>query len=115
MSKETNLNEEGIQLTQEQFGREAEKYITSKVHASKSDLDLVKKLINPQKTWIVLDIATGTGHLALKLAPHVKNVIASDITQKMLDQAWKGARERGIKNFETKFVDVHNIPFDAKS
>jgi ubiquinone/menaquinone biosynthesis C-methylase UbiE len=67
-------------------------------------------MVNPQQDWICLDIATGAGHLAHKLAMHSSKVVASDLTQKMLIQAEKLAIEKKIHNMEFEEFDVHNIP-----
>ena len=71
-------------LSQERFGKFAEDYVTSQSHASGYDLDRLVEIANPQADWLMLDIATGGGHTALKFAPHVRQVIATDITPKML-------------------------------
>ena len=40
------------------------------------------------RIWRCLDVATGGGHTAhYSLHPHVKRVVATDLTQKMLDAA----------------------------
>ncbi|MHA2250098.1 MAG: class I SAM-dependent methyltransferase [Candidatus Kariarchaeaceae archaeon] len=111
----TSNGENIKKLTKIQFGREAEKYITSKVHSNKEDLEFACAFINPQAHWSVLDIATGTGHLAFSLAPFVKHVEGGDITPNMLKQAEKVAKERDILNFTIKELDVHDIPYDNES
>ncbi|MFX1254401.1 MAG: class I SAM-dependent methyltransferase [Promethearchaeota archaeon] len=98
-------------LIQEQFGREAEKYVSSRVHSNVEDLEWVLNFIEPKLDWYVLDIATGAGHLALTLAPKVDRIIASDITQMMLDKATRLASERNVINLKTQIIDVHDIPF----
>ena len=46
----------------------------------------------------VLDIGTGTGILALAIAPHVEAVYALDISEQMRATAREKADERGIEN-----------------
>ncbi|MFW9991434.1 MAG: class I SAM-dependent methyltransferase [Candidatus Odinarchaeota archaeon] len=116
MDRETGNNKSGElrkanRFTQEQFGREATKYASSKVHSDKEDLEWALHFIDPGSNWLVLDIATGAGHLALNLAPVVDRVIASDLTREMLTQAKKLASERNLNNIQTQFIDVHNIPY----
>ena len=71
----------------QRFGRFAKGYVTSKSHARGSELDRMIEIAQPQSNWIVLDIATGGGHTALKFAPFVRRVVATDISSKMLTAA----------------------------
>ncbi|KEP25031.1 class I SAM-dependent methyltransferase [Bacillus zhangzhouensis] len=68
----------------EQFGRNAEKYVTSQAHAKGADLDLIVEWTAPEESWVVLDIATGGGYTAKALAPYVYQVFATDLTKEML-------------------------------
>ncbi|MDH5401896.1 MAG: methyltransferase domain-containing protein [Candidatus Heimdallarchaeota archaeon] len=103
------------ELSKQQFGKVADKYVTSRIHSDKEDLDFIVYFINPNKSWSMLDIATGTGHLAHKLAPEVSKVIASDITQEMLTKTAEIAIEKKITNLSTQSIDAHEIPFEANS
>jgi SAM-dependent methyltransferase len=49
---------------------------------------------------VVLDIGTGTGAVALALAPHAGRVIGRDISDGMMERAREKAAERGIENVE---------------
>ena len=71
----------------QRFGRFAKGYVTSKSHARGVELDRLIEIAQPQSSWIVLDIATGGGHTALKFAPFVRRVVATDISSKMLTAA----------------------------
>ncbi len=99
------------ELVQKQFGAHAAAYATSRVHAKGASLQRVVELVQPQKTWRALDIATGAGHTAAAFAPHVAHVIASDITQEMLAEAAKLARDKGLANMETAEADAEALPF----
>ena len=107
-------NEINIKI-KEQFGREAVKYVNSPVHANPEDLKFILKFIEPKKKWIVLDIATGGGHLALTLSPKISKIYATDLTEQMLDQVNKQAKEKKINNLETKLEDVHNLSFESET
>ena len=67
---------------QERFGKFAQGYVESKGHASGDDLDRLIELVQPQPDWLMLDVATGGGHTALKFAPLVKKVVAWIISKK---------------------------------
>lgn len=72
---------------QAQFAASAEAYVTSTVHANKPDLQRMVALAELRGDEQVLDIATGGGHTALAFAPHVREVVATDLTPAMLAAA----------------------------
>lgn len=98
-------------LAQQIFGANAAAYATSRTHAQGASLQRVVDLVQPQATWRALDIATGAGHTALAFAPHVAEVIASDVTPEMLAQAARLATERGLTNVTTRIADAGQLPF----
>lgn len=95
----------------EQFGRNAEKYVSSETHSKGPDLQKLKEWLNPGNEWKVLDIATGGGHVARTLAPHVKMVVASDITPEMLVASRKHHRSEGLGNIVYILADAESLPF----
>jgi ubiquinone/menaquinone biosynthesis C-methylase UbiE len=99
-------------LVQQQFGAHANDYATSAIHAHGESLARLVELTQPQRDWIVLDVATGAGHTALTFAPRVARVVATDLTPQMLAAAQKLAAERGITNIEFKPADAQQLPFD---
>lgn len=98
-------------LVRQQFGRTAENYKTSASHAQGLSLSRLCELITPQPHWCVLDVATGAGHTAALFSPHVKQVIACDLTQAMLNQARKLSEERGLTNIEFRLEDAQQLSF----
>jgi len=68
-----------------------------------------------QSTARVLDVATGTGHTAFAFAPHVREVIATDVTPEMLREGGRLKDEGGIINVEFQLADAHDLPFDDES
>ena len=93
-------------LVEQKFGAAAADYAASSVHAHGPSLARTIALVAPQSDWTVLDVATGAGHTALAFAPLVKSVLATDVTQEMLEQARSLAAERGLSNFETARMDA---------
>ena len=98
-----------------QFGANADAYVTSKVHAKGASLARLIALTNPQPDWRVLDVATGAGHTALAFAPHVAEVIASDVTPEMLEKTAVLAQERNLTNVKTEEGDAEALPFPNAS
>jgi ubiquinone/menaquinone biosynthesis C-methylase UbiE len=99
-------------LVEQQFGAHAEAYATSTVHAKGASLARLVELVRPQKDWQALDIATGGGHTAAAFAPHVAQVIASDLTPEMLQVAAKLAAAKGFANMTTQRADAEALPFE---
>ena len=99
-------------LVRKQFGEHAEAYATSRVHAQGASLTRLVELVEPQEDWRILDVATAAGHTAFVFAPHVRHVVASDLTPEMLRVAARGAEERTITNVSFELADAEDLPFD---
>lgn len=93
------------------FGERAATYTVSRAHKDPEVLARLVELAQPQKDWLALDVATGTGHTAFAVAPFVKKIIGTDITPQMLDEARKLQKEKKIDNAAFKLADTHNLPF----
>jgi ubiquinone/menaquinone biosynthesis C-methylase UbiE len=102
-------------LVQEQFGKTAAHYLTSKPHAKGASLERLVELTQPQRSWHALDIATGGGHVAYTFAPHVARQWATDITQEMLDMVRTEAQKRGLANLRTAYAKAEALPFEDAS
>jgi len=94
------------------FGERAEFYVNSASHTDPAVLARVVALAAPKPDWSVLDLATGTGHTAFALAPHVASVLGVDLTSEMLARAERLRVERSIANVDFKTADVHRLPFN---
>lgn len=101
--------------TQARFGQHAGSYVTSAIHAGGPDLELMLELAAPEADARVLDIATGGGHTALRFAPHVRRVLATDFTAPMLDKARSFITAQGVTNVDFLPADAENLPFSADS
>jgi ubiquinone/menaquinone biosynthesis C-methylase UbiE len=97
------------------FGERASFYTTSATHTDPQILARVVELVQPRPDWVALDVATGTGHTAFAVAPHVTRVVAIDLTPQMLAEARRLQIERNIPNVEFRVADVHDLPFDSAS
>jgi ubiquinone/menaquinone biosynthesis C-methylase UbiE len=112
-SEDTSLHgKEPETLSRQRFGQYAEAYVTSAPHAQGADLDRLLELAQPRPEWVILDVATGGGHTALKFAPHVAHVTASDITPAMLAAAEKHLTSKSVRNVDFRLVDAEAMPFD---
>jgi SAM-dependent methyltransferase len=106
------------QRTQTQFGATAANYVTSGTFAKGGDLRQLLEMTNPQPAWQVLDIATGGGHTAGLFAPHVQQVVATDLTGPMLSAAHAHLQnslgENAAKVAYTR-CDAEHLPFPDNS
>lgn len=95
----------------EQFGANATSYVTSAVHAKGASLERLVALVEPQRSWRALDLATAAGHTAFAFAPFVSQVVGADLTPEMLPLARKLALERDLLNVFFTVADVDDLPF----
>ncbi len=63
----------------------------------------------------VVEVATGTGLIALEVAVKAAEVTAVDITPEMVALAEKKARERKIENIKFFIEDAYALPFEDRS
>jgi ubiquinone/menaquinone biosynthesis C-methylase UbiE len=98
-------------LVQAQFGANAANYVDSRSHARGASLPRLVEMTKPNRHWRMLDVATGAGHTALAFAPHVGEVVASDITPQMLDVTRRLAAERGLTNVKIAKASAEDLPY----
>jgi len=102
-----------LRQVQDRFARHARDYVASEGHARGLDLDLLLEMARPQMNWAILDIATGGGHTALKIAPHVAWVVASDLSHGMLRAAQDHIAETNAERVEFACADAELLPFQS--
>jgi ubiquinone/menaquinone biosynthesis C-methylase UbiE len=100
---------------QDYFARTAESYVASFSHRTGDDL---KRLIelgewNPHQR--ALDIATGGGHTALAVAPHVAHITVTDLTPRMLEKAREFLLSQTVSNAQFQLADAEHLPFAEAS
>jgi SAM-dependent methyltransferase len=94
-----------------QFGATAAGYVSSPTHASGQDLEILVGWAEGGPTKRLLDVATGGGHTALALARAYGEVMATDLTEPMLDAAREFIASRGARNVEFAIADAQELPF----
>ena len=100
-------------LVESQFSAQATAYIASAVHAEGEDLaDLVARLGERPRAR-VLDLGCGAGHVGFRLAPHVAEVVAYDLSPAMLAVVEREAAKRGLANIATRQGPVEHLPFET--
>lgn len=99
------------QQVQEQFAKNADKYVASPLHASGEDLSYLVACSGTDRVRSVLDIATGGGHVANALAPLSGRVTAFDLTEQILASAQKFIAGNGHANVDFVRGDAEAMPF----
>jgi len=64
---------------------------------------------------VVLDFACATGEISLNIAPHVKQVLGIDISEKMIALANKKARDRQAGNVNFNQIDAFDQTLESNS
>lgn len=102
-------------IVEEQFGSQAAAYVASAVHAEGDDLDALAGVAAHARADRALDLGAGGGHVAYRLSPHVRSVVAVDISAAMLDAVNDTAQQRGLSNIETCVAPAERLPFEDAS
>jgi len=76
-------------------------------------IEYIKEELKPN--FVILEVATGTGIIALEMASDVKRVYGIDISPEMINIATEKAFDRGIKNVEFSVQDAYKLNFKPNS
>lgn len=96
---------------EQQFGPQANAYLTSTVHAQGEDLSQITGLVSGIPQAQVLDLGCGAGHVSFQVAPLVKAVTAYDLSEQMLTVVATAATDRGLHNITTRQGVAESLPF----
>ena len=89
------------------WDRLSEKYAASKVEDMAGyDRTIARTADHLKPTDRVLELGCGTGTTALRLAPHAREIVATDLSPAMVEIARRKARDQGIDS-------VHFVPAAA--
>ena len=94
-----------------QFSAAAARYAVSSVHSAHGDLDALVAAAELGGGERVLDLGCGTGHSTLALAARAGRVVGLDLTDAMLGEARRLARERGTANASFERGDAEELPY----
>lgn len=77
--------------------------------------DRIVELAEPRSEDFVVDLGAGTGLLTLALAPLVRELVAVDISERMLERLDDAAASEGVHNVEPLVADLRRLPLDDES
>ncbi|MRG85266.1 class I SAM-dependent methyltransferase [Salinibacillus xinjiangensis] len=92
-----------------QFSKNPQSYVESITHAKADDLEKLVQWLSPEQSWVVLDVATGGGHVAKHVSPYVKQVFSTDLTKEMLENTSKNLKD--LDNIFYVLADAEELPF----
>jgi ubiquinone/menaquinone biosynthesis C-methylase UbiE len=95
-----------------QFGPRAQAYVDSPVHSRGEDLDRIEERARQSAPAQAVDLGTGGGHVAYRLAKHACAVMAVDLSDEMLAAVQATASSKGLSNIQTQRSAAENLPFE---
>jgi SAM-dependent methyltransferase len=98
-------------FTAAHYAPRAPDYVTSKDHSAGDDLDQIEAVLRGAGLGRALDLGCGGGHVSYRAAPYVREVVACDVTQGMLDVVAKEAAARGLRNIAVRKAAAEDLPF----
>lgn len=97
-----------------QFGSRAQAHLESAVHARGQDLQHLAQLAATLSDDArALDMGCGAGHASFAMAPHVREVVAYDLSRDMLAVVRDAATERRLSSVRTELGPAEQLPFEA--
>lgn len=97
-------------LVTEQFGPQANAYLTSAVHAKGEDLAQFAAIVGSRPDAYAMDLGFGGGHVSFLLAPLVRKVVAYDLSEEMVAVVRAEAARRGFANLDARQGSVERLP-----
>lgn len=108
------MNETQHDVVRREFGRQAANFGEQGLTLSNQDyLQWMVDQLDLQPHFEVLDVAAGTGHLSRAIAPHVKRVVALDLTPEMLAQGRREAAQQGLTNAVFEQGEAETLPYPS--
>lgn len=87
--------------------------VTAEGNNGEADFDSV--MLEMSKGRRVLDVGTGDGRFALKIAQHAKEVVGVDFSEKAIALALENLAKSRKQNVQFQLADAHNLPFPEGS
>jgi len=98
-------------VVRDRFTRTAEVFGSSILETRAAEAEILAHMVSAKATDQAVDLASGTGALALAFARHVRWICGLDLTPAMLGVAQRAARESRTTNAAFAIGNAQQIPF----
>lgn len=102
-------------VVERQFGGQAAAYLSSQVHAQGAEFTQLRERVAGIGAARVLDLGCGAGHVSFQVADLAADVVAYDLSPRMLEVVAEAAAERGFDNIRTVQGVAESLPFAEAS
>jgi ubiquinone/menaquinone biosynthesis C-methylase UbiE len=108
------MNETQHDVVRREFGQQAARFGEQGLTLSnQAYLQWMVEQLDVRPDFEVLDVAAGTGHLSRAMAPHVKRVVALDLTPEMLAEGRREAERLGLTNLIFVQGEAERLPYPS--
>ena len=102
-------------IIRDRFTRTAEVFGNAVMQTRAVEAEILAEMVAAKKTDWAVDLACGTGALAVAFAQHVRWIMGLDLTPAMLAVAQRTAREANARNIAFALGNAQDIPFPDES
>lgn len=95
------------------FAGTYDRFMKKYMDAYRTIIDETARRLRPDDN--VLEVATGTGLIALGLSDHIRQIDAVDFSPEMIEAAKKKAWENGVSNVRFDVQNAYALPFPTAS
>jgi ubiquinone/menaquinone biosynthesis C-methylase UbiE len=107
-----SMQEAQHDVVRREFGQQATRFGEQGLTLSnQAYLQWMVAQLDLQPHFEVLDVAAGTGHLSRAIAPHVKRVVALDLTPEMLAEGRREAEQQALMNAVFEQGEAESLPY----
>lgn len=110
-SKQDEKHGEQQDLVRDRFTRTAEIFASSVLKTRAAEAETLAGMVSARGTDRAVDLACGTGALAMAFAPRVRWIYGLDLTPAMLAVAQRTARDANVRNVTFTIGNAQQIPF----
>jgi ubiquinone/menaquinone biosynthesis C-methylase UbiE len=102
-------------IVRDRFTRTAEVFGNAVMQTRAVEAEILAEMVTARKNDWAVDLACGTGALAVAFSRHVRWIMGLDLTPAMLAVAQRAAREANARNIAFALGNAQDIPFPDAS